>query len=446
MGGGWPDERRVRYLDGLRGVACLQVVLLHVLSAYFPGFVYYAPDSIGNVIRQSPLFVLYNGWLAVFVFLILSGYVLTGAYGEAGDTARRIEARAVRLWIPAASFGAIAVMMYFVFPSAHDQLADLNGNAFLKWCWSVHADVSGVLRDVFVFPILTGYHNGLLATIIPGAAPAFLDTAQSFNAPVWTLSVEMIGSILILWLASCRKNRTRWIGSMIIASVASPMLACFVAGHLAAVARLADRYVLSRRLAAVANLVLFTIGVDLSVEADNLIRLSLGALLIFVAVVQSRLARRILVSDVCMAIGRRSVTIYLLHWPFVFGFGAWLQVLLEPVVPWQTARLFVAPALILVVLVVSGPLSRIDAAAVFVARRIARGETGGFVRGAISYLTRLTAEFTQHLIVRDHESSANTRSEQDFPGAVRSEAASIVPAPASRPVGQIGWGNGPAAS
>ena len=115
-------------------------------------------------------------------------------------------------------------------------------------------------------------------------------------------------------------------------------------------------------------------GVYLAGNAGSPIRLSLGALLIFVAVVQSQLARRILASDVFMAIGRRSVTIYLLHWPFVLGFGAWILVSLDPILPWQTARLFVAPAVILVVLVLSGPLSAIDAAAVSFARRVARGE------------------------------------------------------------------------
>jgi peptidoglycan/LPS O-acetylase OafA/YrhL len=373
-----PGQRRVRYLDGLRGIACLQVLLLHVLSGYFPGFVQNIPGSLGDGIRQSPLFLLYNGWLAVFVFFVLSGYVLTAAYGPIGDTTRRIEARFLRLWIPAAAFGAIAVMMYFVFPLAHSQLAEWNGSEVLRRCWNVDASVGGMFRDLVVYPIFTGYNKGLLAALIPSAMPALIEEGQAFNPPVWTLSVEMIGSLLVMWLVSCRRqHRVRWLGSMLIASVLSPMLACFVAGHLAAIAGLAEREVLPRRFRAVVNVVLLIAGVYLSMDAESPIRLSVSAMLIFFAIVQSGFARRILASDICMSIGSRSVTIYLLHWPFVLGFGAWLLVSLDPVLSWQVARWFVAPAVILIVLVLSGPLSKIDAAAVRLARRIAAGDTAG---------------------------------------------------------------------
>lgn len=373
-----PGQRRVRYLDGLRGIACLQVLLLHVLSGYFPQFVQNIPGSLGDGIRQSPLFLLYNGWLAVFVFFVLSGYVLTAAYGPIGDTTRRIEARFLRLWIPAAAFGAIAVMMYFVFPLAHSHLAEWNGSEVLRRCWNVDASVGGVFRDLVVYPIFTGYNKGLLAALIPSAMPALIEEGQAFNPPVWTLSVEMIGSLLVMWLVSCRRqHRVRWLGSMLIASVLSPMLACFVAGHLAAIAGLAEREVLPRQFRAVVNVVLLIAGVYLSMDAENPIRLSVSAMLIFFAIVQSGFARRILASDICMSIGSRSVTIYLLHWPFVLGFGAWLLVSLDPVLSWQAARWIVAPAVILIVLVLSGPLSKIDAAAVKLARRIAAGDTAG---------------------------------------------------------------------
>jgi peptidoglycan/LPS O-acetylase OafA/YrhL len=404
-----PGQRRVRYLDGLRGIACLQVLLLHVLSGYFPGLVQNVPGSFGDVIRQSPLFVFYNGWIAVFVFFVLSGYVLTAAYGHIGDTTRRIEARFVRLWIPAAVFGAIAVMMYFVFPFAHSQLAEWNGSEVLKRCWNVDASVGGVFRDLIVYPILTGYNKGLLAAFIPAAMPALIEEGQAFNPPVWTLSVEMIGSLLVMWLVSCRRqHHVRWLGSMLIAAVASPMLACFVAGHLAAIASLAEREVLPRRFRAVVNVVLFIAGVYLSMDAESPIRLSVSAMFIFFAIVQSGFARRILASDICMSIGRRSVTIYLLHWPFILGFGAWLLVSLDPVLPWQAARWFVAPAVILVVLVLSGPLSKIDAAAVRLARRITAGD-------------------------------ACAQDEQNTSRSVRSpEPARIMAAPPSQPAGRTG--------
>ena len=140
-----------------------------------------------------------------------------------------------------------------------------------------------------------------------------------------------------------------------------------------------------------------------------------------------------------MSIGSRSVTIYLLQWPFVLGLGAWLLVSLDPVLPWQIARWFVAPAVILIVLVLSGPLSKIDATAVMLARRIARNETAGFVATAMGHLARRSEAPMRYLLVRDDQITADAQNEQSSPHTVRSpEPASIIVAPPSRPIGRAG--------
>ena len=140
-----------------------------------------------------------------------------------------------------------------------------------------------------------------------------------------------------------------------------------------------------------------------------------------------------------MSIGSRSVTIYLLHWPFVLGFGAWLLVSLDPVLPWQIARWFVAPAVILIVLVLSGPLSKIDATAVMLARRIARGETAGFVAAAMGYLARRPEAPVRYVLARDDQITANAQNEQGSPRTVGSpEPASVMVAPPSRPISRTG--------
>jgi peptidoglycan/LPS O-acetylase OafA/YrhL len=368
---------RVEYLDGLRGLACLQVVLLHTVSAYFPDFTQGTPGSLGSAVRHSPAFLIYNGWLAVFLFFVLSGYVLTNAYDRPGDTLRRIEARIVRLWVPAAAFGAMAAAMYLLFPLAHLWLADLNGSGFLKACWNVGPGWLPILRDVFVYPIFTGYQNGLVPTTIPGTVNFFVSSGAVLNSPVWSLSVEIYGSLLVMWLVFSRERHFAfWLISMGVASLASPMLACFVAGHLAAVTKVAEarRSFLAGAVGAVARAAIFASCVYLTRDPSNEPRLFAGAVLIFLAVTDSPSARRLLSSKMCLALGRRSVTIYLTHWAFIFGFGSWVLVSLDPTVPWQTARLFVAPAVIFIVLAVSGPLSVVDKVAVTLSRQVGRGQ------------------------------------------------------------------------
>jgi peptidoglycan/LPS O-acetylase OafA/YrhL len=187
----------------------------------------------------------------------------------------------------------------------------------------------------------------------------------------------MFGSLLVVWLAfSRRRHVSFWVVSMVVAGLASPMLACFVAGHLAAVADVAGlrRNMLPGMLGGVAKLAIFAFGVYIARDEGNDVHLAVAAVLIFLACTQSAAVRGLLSTGPVLALGRRSVTIYLTHWAFIFGFGSWVLVSLDQVVPWQTARLFVAPAVAFVVLAASGPLSQVDRIAVLLSRRAAKGE------------------------------------------------------------------------
>ena len=60
--------QRIGFLDGLRGLACMQVVLFHYGSAFCP---------------NARLGVLANGVLAVAIFFVISGFVLTESFARA---------------------------------------------------------------------------------------------------------------------------------------------------------------------------------------------------------------------------------------------------------------------------------------------------------------------------------------------------------------------------
>src|SRR5260370_7553092 len=70
---------RIAYLESIRGLAALQVLLLHFLSAFAPELVFTPPpDAIAaRTIHLSPLYFLYDGYSAVYIFFVLTGYVFT---------------------------------------------------------------------------------------------------------------------------------------------------------------------------------------------------------------------------------------------------------------------------------------------------------------------------------------------------------------------------------
>ena len=98
--------QRFASLDGLRGIACVVVVICHYLQIYVPAaFERNFPDLFGEKwLVNSPLNLLFNGHAAVILFFVLSGFVLSAPFFRGvgwGWYARSIIKRYPRLAIPA---------------------------------------------------------------------------------------------------------------------------------------------------------------------------------------------------------------------------------------------------------------------------------------------------------------------------------------------------------
>ena len=68
------------FINGTRGVAALQVVLLHYCAFFFPGFSRVQPQghfAWETTLTNTPLYFLIDGQNAVSIFFIMSGFVLT---------------------------------------------------------------------------------------------------------------------------------------------------------------------------------------------------------------------------------------------------------------------------------------------------------------------------------------------------------------------------------
>ncbi|WP_019915138.1 acyltransferase family protein [Paenibacillus sp. HW567] len=78
------SDSKLLYLNGLRGVAALVVVFSHYTLSFFPALHTGNTSDVYNsfelFVSGSPLNVFYNGSFAVFIFFILSGFVLSYKY------------------------------------------------------------------------------------------------------------------------------------------------------------------------------------------------------------------------------------------------------------------------------------------------------------------------------------------------------------------------------
>lgn len=152
-------------LDGLRGVAALLVIWYHI----FEGF------------ATSPIDQRFNhGYLAVDFFFILSGFVVGYAYDDRWKTTMNVKnffkRRLIRLH-PMVVLGAVLGAITFYIQGCE------------KWDGS-HVAVSMLMLAMFL--------NLFLIPALPGSGPEVRGNGEMYplNGPSWSLFFEYIGNIL----------------------------------------------------------------------------------------------------------------------------------------------------------------------------------------------------------------------------------------------------------
>lgn len=151
-------------LDGLRGVAALMVIWYHIFEAF----------------ATSPVDQHFNhGYLAVDFFFILSGFVIGYAYDDRWKTMKVkdfIKRRLIRLH-PMVIMGAILGAITFYIQGS------------VKW------DGSKVSLSMLMLALLM---NLFLIPAAPGSGPEVRGNGEMYplNGPSWSLFFEYIGNIL----------------------------------------------------------------------------------------------------------------------------------------------------------------------------------------------------------------------------------------------------------
>ena len=216
---------KVQYLEGLRGLAAMQVVLLHFVTGFMP---YTAEHA------WPPLRVLFDGHTAVYVFFLISGAVLTPSFARPGAFGAKLLKRLVRLGIPVAAAAAIATALIAAMPEVHLGAAALTGSAWLAMDSSGAPTLGHLVREIGLDSLLLGYRE---ATLFAPLAPDLTPMEHSLDAPFWSLHLELYGSLLVLCLVSLRawSARLHWVAIVAcgLCFGTHPMF-LFVLGHLQA--------------------------------------------------------------------------------------------------------------------------------------------------------------------------------------------------------------------
>jgi peptidoglycan/LPS O-acetylase OafA/YrhL len=326
-----PRVRR-RGLDGVRGVAAAMVVVHHLaLSGGWMSDPFAAQPNLSSgferVMTYTPLHLLWAGGEAVFVFFVLSGYVLAGTdISTPRRTAGFVGKRFVRLYVPAAAAIALATAQHALIRRTAGE-----EDGWLRWHGTAVA-WSDPLR---------------LGTLMT-------DAGLQIDSVLWSLRWEVLFSaivpIVLAVMALMIGRKAPFVGTALCACIALSIyqssgvlfyLPMFLLGTLAALnesaiaarverlrARLPD-VVLGGAALAVGVLMLTVRwwanpvklvqvhAVQQALAGLEQLVVVLGACLVVLAAVHIGSARRLFETGVLQRLGGRSFSLYLVHEPII---------------------------------------------------------------------------------------------------------------------------------
>lgn len=337
----------------MRGIAACQVILLHYCAAFLPVFARVGGSShFGweQALSRSPLFALVDGYSAVYLFFVMSGFVLAGSFLRAPPAFPRLAAkRLLRLFVPVAAAFLAGVLLTSALPQARAAALQYAGSGWLAALGHNPLDGAALLRDGLLHSMLVGYQG---SSIFPGAAAPI---ATAINAPTWTLHAEFWGSMLVLALAAAYHQLPRPLfrcGFVALAVLlGTSHFSLFLLGFFLYTrhqALLAAR----GRLATVGGALLFALGLAACVAKDNAALAAIdaaaralglpaaesdfhwqsqaGAALMFIGAMLCAPLRRPFGSAPAQWLGRLSFSVYLLHFPILLTVGCFVFALLAP--------------------------------------------------------------------------------------------------------------------
>ncbi|MFF2908384.1 acyltransferase family protein [Paenibacillus sp. NPDC057934] len=199
--------QKIKYLDGLRGLAALFVVFSHFVVAFYPAL--YTSDvsqihtakAVELDIAKSPLNLLYNGNFAVCIFFVLSGYVLSYKFFSTKDNETLVASavkRYFRLLVP------IFFTVFLVF-------------LLMKCSLFSNTEAGKLSFSEWWLGTFWNFDESFLHAIKYATFEAIFEYNDQYNTVLWTMTYEMYGSFLVFGFVSLfGKTRNRYLFYILI--------------------------------------------------------------------------------------------------------------------------------------------------------------------------------------------------------------------------------------
>ena len=235
-----PSSSRLHSLDGLRGIAALVVVLHHSMLVA-PALANGTAAGWAWWVVHGPPHLLWVGTEAVYVFFILSGFVLTLPFLRSNNQPsfrKYYVSRVLRLYLPVLAAVGFALALFALvgrrgqhpgsswWMLAHDipvSIETLSRDALLLFgtdflnspLWSLRWEVIfSLLLPIYLFAgrRLTGLAGIIAGALLLACIPlgAFLDFQALIFLPIFGLGVLMAGNLAAIQSWSSQRSEMQW--------------------------------------------------------------------------------------------------------------------------------------------------------------------------------------------------------------------------------------------
>lgn len=338
---------KINYLDGLRGVAAINVMIMHFFIILVPAMIYSdrMPSHLGNlehIFSSTPLGLIGAGNFSVCIFFVLSGYVLTQKYFRTRDKKIIISGavrRYIRLFVPVLA----ATILSFLLASTgvfhyYIETVTVSGNNNYANYWTFTPDIADAIKQAVWGSFFTG--------------------DDIYNPVLWTMTVEFYGSMLVFAMAllfGTQRNRWTFYLAAAVFFFNSYYFAFIIGMGLAdtfnskkLMFRIDNKIILSVILFSGLFLGSYPVGTVTNdslygflnnglFEIPKLTYHILGAGMIMYVLLNSKWLQQVFSSPVPVFLGKISYSLYLIHFLIISSFTCALFLALHPILPYWIA-------------------------------------------------------------------------------------------------------------
>lgn len=302
------------HLNGLKGIACLLVMIGHYLGLYKYAQSFVPSIRIIDILNNSPFSFLINEGYWLYLFFVVSGYLVSKSkITSITDVISKSISRFLRLALPILFSYFVIYLIYLVVGFHTDET-----NTFFQCQWYQNY-YTGVytIKDVLLGPIYV-----------------LLFGKSLLNGPYWVLRMMFISSLLIYFLKyiffklSTSKNESLVFSMLIIITIASCIVSTIITACL--VGMLVSFYE-DGKIKTESCYAFWFLFVTMSIYVlPGVLKSTLFFAALIVFVPRIKIFENVFSSKPVQFIGKLSWGIYSFHWPIICSFGALFIIGLTP--------------------------------------------------------------------------------------------------------------------